>query len=367
MHRTRRVLMTADTVGGVWTYALELARALQPHGIEIELATMGAPLSADQRAEAAKLLHVTLHESEYRLEWMDDPWRDVDAAGEWLLALAARTEPNVIHLNGYAHAALPWQVPVLVAAHSCVLSWWKAVKGGAPSKRLAEYQRRVEAGLRNADLIVAPTGSMLDSLDAHYQSFTAGRVIPNGRDQRMFHFRKKEPFIFSAGRAWDEAKNLALLERIAPDLQWPIVLAGDEAEPGKPGWTQRSARHVGKLAPQEMANRLAAASIFASPARYEPFGLAILEAALSGCALVLSDIPSLRENWDGAAVFLRPDHPELWAETLNRLAADPVALEELGISAHERAQQFSTDAFALGYLDAYRELTGAASIGFATA
>ncbi len=32
------------------------------------------------------------------------------------------------------------------------------------------------------------------------------------------------------------------------------------------------------------------------PARYEPFGLSVLEAALSGCALVLGDIPSLRES-----------------------------------------------------------------------
>ena len=39
---TRRILMTADTIGGVWTYALEFARALGPHGIEVTLATMGA-------------------------------------------------------------------------------------------------------------------------------------------------------------------------------------------------------------------------------------------------------------------------------------------------------------------------------------
>ena len=35
-----RVLMTADTVGGVWTYALELAGALAPLGVDITLATM---------------------------------------------------------------------------------------------------------------------------------------------------------------------------------------------------------------------------------------------------------------------------------------------------------------------------------------
>ena len=40
----RHVLMTADTVGGVWTYAVELVRALAPHRVTVALATMGASL-----------------------------------------------------------------------------------------------------------------------------------------------------------------------------------------------------------------------------------------------------------------------------------------------------------------------------------
>jgi hypothetical protein len=39
----KKVLMTADTVGGVWTYALELAAGLGEHGVEVAIATMGAP------------------------------------------------------------------------------------------------------------------------------------------------------------------------------------------------------------------------------------------------------------------------------------------------------------------------------------
>ena len=49
------------------------------------------------------------------------------------------------------------------------------------------------------------------------------------------------------------------------------------------------------------------AAIYALPARYEPFGLSILEAALSGCALVIGDIPSLREIWADAALFVPSD------------------------------------------------------------
>ncbi|PYK09494.1 MAG: hypothetical protein DME65_11850 [Verrucomicrobia bacterium] len=73
----RRILMTVDPVGGVWTYALELVRALEPHGIEIALASMGGPLSREQHQEVASCKNVRLFQSGYRLEWMDDPWDDV--------------------------------------------------------------------------------------------------------------------------------------------------------------------------------------------------------------------------------------------------------------------------------------------------
>src|SRR5947199_10772941 len=83
----RHTLMTADTVGGVWTYALELAQALAPHGVEITLATMGPRANARQKEHADRIPNLTLVESDFKLEWMDEPWRDVAEAGEWLLDL----------------------------------------------------------------------------------------------------------------------------------------------------------------------------------------------------------------------------------------------------------------------------------------
>ena len=67
--------------------------------------------------------------AEFALEWMDEPWDDVARAGDWLLALEERDRPDVVHLNGYVHGAAALSRPCLVAAHSCVLSWWAAVHG----------------------------------------------------------------------------------------------------------------------------------------------------------------------------------------------------------------------------------------------
>src|SRR6059058_2367419 len=208
-----RVLMTADTVGGVWTYAIELIRALPD--VDFALATMGRPIR-----EVPALPNVTGFESNYALEWMDNPWCDVDRAGEWLREIAREFRPDLIHLNGYTHAALDWNLPVIVVAHSCVLSWWRAVKASDAPAAYGEYQRRVTAGLRAADLVVAPTAAMLHALGDHYPFGTPTRVIANAGDSLKFEPATKHSFIFAAGRMWDGAKNLPALDAIAPRVPW---------------------------------------------------------------------------------------------------------------------------------------------------
>ena len=151
-----RILTTADTIGGVWTYTIDLARALAPHGVQVSLATLGDPISASQRAELESIPDLQVFESRYRLEWMDDPWHDVSASGEWLLDLERRCRPDIVSLNGYAHAALPFRAPTMVVGHSCVLSWWDAVKGEAAPEQYSRYRREVARGLCAARLVVAP-------------------------------------------------------------------------------------------------------------------------------------------------------------------------------------------------------------------
>ncbi len=351
--------MTADTVGGVWTYALELARALEPRGTVVGLATMGAPLSADQRAEVEAAPNVTLFESAYRLEWMESPWDDVERAGEWLLDLEDRFAPDVVHLNGYAHGALPWRAPTLVVGHSCVLSWWRAVRGeSAPAADWAAYREAVASGLRAADYVAAPTGAMLAALREHYGPLPRARAVPNGRDPRRFRPAEKEPFVLSAGRLWDEAKNLAALARAAEGLPWPVCVAGEDCHPDGGGRTSAGSnvRTLGCLAPDALAGWMSRAAVYALPARYEPFGLSALEAALSGCALVLGDVESLREVWGDAALYVPPGDAGALAETLNRVIRERELRETLSVAARERATRYTPERMVEGYASIYRHL-----------
>lgn len=352
----RRILMTADTVGGVWTYALELTRALQPYGIEVAIATMGAPISPAQREEAAQVSNAELFKSEFRLEWMEDPWRDVKRAGNWLLHLENRLKPDIVHLNGYAHGQLPWRAPAVVVGHSCVFSWWRAVKGEDAPPDLETYRREVTRGLRRAGEVIAPTRAMLDALEEHYGPFAHGRVVPNCRDAALFTPNTKENFILTAGRLWDEAKNVLGLARVAPSLSWPVFVAGEENHPDGGAAQLPNVNLLGRLPSKVLYRWFERAGIYALPARYEPFGLSALEAGLASCALVLGDIPSLREVWGDAALFVPPGDTGALREALEALINDRAMRMSMAARARSRALDFSPESTAQGYLEAYSEL-----------
>lgn len=356
-----RVLMTADPVGGVWTFAMELCACLTGQGVSVALATLGAPLSRTQRAAAAAIPGLDLTESAFRLEWMAEPWEDLARAGSWLLRLEREHRPDIIHLNHLVHGDLPWRAPVIVTGHSCVLSWWRAVHGTKPPDEWTTYQRRVKRSLEAADCVTSPTHAMLSELRRHYGPLPRAAVVPNGRDPARFqHARRKEPLILSAGRLWDAAKNAAALAAVAPLIEWPVCIAGESVSPEglRAGITGGNLRLPGHLTPAELSDWYGRASIYALPARYEPFGLTALEAALSGCALLLGDIPSLREVWGDAAWYVRPDDRARLREGLSELILDAEARTELATRAARVAARLSPEGTAQGYLRLYRKLTG---------
>jgi glycogen synthase len=351
-----RVLMTADTVGGVWTYAVELSRAFRGAGIEVVLATMGRLATPEQRDEIAALPNVHLFESEFRLPWMDHPWDDVGRAGAWLLDLAQRLEPDVIHLNEPVYGALPWPRPTVAVAHSCVLSWWESVWHRTAPPQWDQYARAMREGLQAADQVVAPSTWMLTAVHRLY-GVRGGQVIPNGRDSQGLAPEPKAPLIFAAGRLWDEAKNLLALEQIAEGLSWPIYIAGDARHPSRSEPVEtKHCRLLGRLSTEDISSWLRRAGIYAFPAKYEPFGLSILEAALAGCALVLSDLPTLRERWDGAAIFVDPDEHAILHLALDALITDSGLRHTLAMRARRRALDLSPERMARAYLALYREL-----------
>jgi glycogen synthase len=344
--------MTTDAVGGVFSYAVSLTRELCRRGVDVVLACMGPEPKRDQRAEVESVAGLRLEHAPYSLEWMDEPWAEVDRAGEWLLGLAREFEPDIVHLNGYCHAALPWGVPTVVVAHSCVVSWWQAVLGTDLPERYRGYRERVTRGLDHASALVAPSASMLRSLREAYGYGGRASVIFNGISPSEYFRQPKQPFYLAAGRMWDRAKNMELIMNAAAKLPWPVRFVGESrvAEDGQ------QVRGEGRLARAELAQLMGKASVFLHPARYEPFGLAPLEAALSGAALVLSRLESLREIWGDAALYVSADDPEELARTATRLARDSILRHTLQGQAEARARELSSAAMADRYVELYEGL-----------
>jgi glycosyltransferase involved in cell wall biosynthesis len=355
--RRPRVLMTADAVGGVWRYSVDLARALRLRGVDTTLAVLGPAPSEAQRHEAA-CARIPLADVPGRLEWMDGAMDDAVQAGERLLGVASAIKPDLVHLNGYTHAPLAWKAPAIVVAHSCVRSWWRAVNGESAPPRYDRYSAAVRRGLQAAAAVVAPTHAMLRALRAEYDAPAAGEVIANGcvSPGRRSGAAGKQPLVLAAGRIWDAAKNMAALCRAAAGLTWPVCIAGETRSPDGIDGAVDHVRTLGHLSTNEMRRWYRRASIYALPARYEPFGLSVLEAARAGCALVLGDMPSLRENWDGVAVFVAPDDVEALRSSIQGLIDDTPRRHILARAAAERAAAFTIGRTADQYLRLYKRV-----------
>ncbi len=364
-----RILMTADAVGGVFTYVEQLLRSWQKE-VEVHLVFLGLPPSKAQRAQLTEL-NVTVHDiGAFKLEWMDDPWEDLRCSGERLLKLAERIRPDLVHLNQFTYGKLPFHAPCVVVGHSCVLSWHAQVRDAErepwqEQAQLHAYAEHVREGIAGADAVVAPTPSMLRWLNELYGPIENTRLIWNGRNPLSLP-QSKRPVILTAGRVWDEAKNIAALVRVAPELAWPTHVAGANRLAGAsrvapdstraPVAGSRAVEWLGPLSSSALAERLGHSAIFALPARYEPFGLAPLEAGLAGCALVLGDVPTLREVWAEAALYVSSDDDAELRAALTSLIESPTLLVSMQAKARARASHFTAEKMAAAYLRLYAEV-----------
>ncbi|MGK7869572.1 glycosyltransferase family 4 protein [Falsiroseomonas sp. E2-1-a20] len=349
----RRVLMTVDAVGGVWRYGIDLCRSLNGAGVEVLLACLGPPPRADQVAELADLPRTRLRLLDGPLDWMAPDAAALAGVPALLEEQAQREGCDLLHLNLPSQAAgLRTGLPLVVVSHSCVVTWWQAMRGTALPAEWAWQQALNAEGLARADVVLAPSASHAAALrDAYGLTRTIG-VAPNAAEPDPGpspHGR----FVFAAARWWDEGKNAALLDAAAAGMAWPVRAAGGCRGENGQHFVFRHAEALGSLSHGATRTLMRQAAIFASPSRYEPFGLAALEAAQAGAALVLADIPTYREIWSDAALLVDSANPDALAAAVNGLAQDPARREALTARCRARAGQFTAARQLLALLPAY--------------
>ncbi|HEY8592564.1 MAG TPA: glycosyltransferase family 4 protein [Sphingomicrobium sp.] len=349
-----RLLLVTDAVGGVWNYSLELARALKPLGIDTILAVMGPSPSADQRDAAAG---IKLIDTGLPLEWIESDPQAIGRAGEELARIAAREHADVVQTCSAAlNAEAPFGVPCVAVQHSCVATWWEAVRGTDLPEDFAWRTELVARGLRRAAAVVAPSRAFAAATQRTYDLEEPVIAVHNGRTARAVRALPQGEFVLTAGRLWDEGKDVATLDRAAARIAAPFQAAGSAQGPNGATIALADLTMLGHLSETRLNGLRAARPVFASAALYEPFGLSVLEAAQAGCALVLSDIPTHRELWDGVAMFVEPRDDRAFAETINSLLGETAQRNRMGEAACDRARQYTAEATARGMAAIYERV-----------
>jgi glycosyltransferase involved in cell wall biosynthesis len=362
-HAPRRILLVADCVGGVWQYSLELSAGLAAHGIEAVLAVAGPQPTSAQRAAAEQIPGLRLHSLAAALDWQVHDERDLSPLRAQLVALAGEAGVDLVHLNGAALGDLPVAQPVVVTQHSCLATWWQAMRPGEVLPQTWRWHRaRTAAGLAAAAAVIVPSAAFADRLRRIYGSQITLDVVHNGRTLRAPRVSpRRQMVVLTAGRLWDEAKNLHTLDAAAAGIRWPVLAAGPTRGPDRQEIRLKHVVALGTLDGATLDDRLWRAAVFASLAIYEPFGLAVLEAALAGCALVLSDTATFRELWDDAALFVPPGDPSAARDAVNGLIAEPELRLRLGARARACAGAYTQEACVRGTLAVYQRVLGQTS------
>jgi glycosyltransferase involved in cell wall biosynthesis len=286
------------------------------------------------------------------LDWTAEDADQLRATAAALAELAAKADAALVQLHAPSLAVACYRAPVITVVHSCVATWWAAVKQGPLPHDFTWRTALTHEGLERSDLVVAPSRAFAEAVQAGYRLQQPPAVVHNGRTAGQASERDGPCFAFTASRLWDEGKNLATFDAAAALSSTPFRAAGPLHGPNGATAHLRHAEPLGLLDEDTLAQTFAEQPVFVSAARYEPFGLAVLEAAQAGCPLVLSSLPTFRELWQDAAVFA--DTPEAIAAAVDHFASHPAERSRHGAAARLRSKRFTTQATARSMLDHYR-------------
>lgn len=363
---TMHVLVTSDTLNGVWTYTRELVSGLVKRGFRVTLVSFGdIPLTRDT-LWMEDLDGLDYRPTAFRLDWMEEGQQDFPDASAYLCSLVRELSPDLLHSNHPCYGDLPVSIPRVVVAHGDLITWWKAVHGREPSDSLwlRWYRQMIARGLAQASAVVTASQWMLKEIRSSYRLRSSGNVIHHGRNPILFNpYVSKEDSLLAVGRLLDPARQLNLLTE--QDHPLPLRIVGtDGREPWPPSISAdpASGRHAGvavKEVESESQLRLlySRAAIYVATSRYEPSGMNILEAALSRCALILNDIASLREIWADTAVYFQQNDAASLAEAVRRLSHDPQLRRSFANRAYLRAREcFNAERMVEGYAHLYSDL-----------
>lgn len=247
-----------------------------------------------------------------------------------------------------------------------------------PAARRRYLTAMTARSVRQAARVIAVSASTARDLTRHFDVPPERiAVTPLAADARfrpldadeLAAFRRRagieRPYLLSVGTREPRKNGATLIRafaRIAPEIVHDLVMVGpagwmggdlDRALAALPPTIRERVRLTGFVADADLPRWYAGAAAFAYPARYEGFGLPVLEAMACGAPVVTSDLSSLPEVSGDAALLVPPDDEAGLAAALLRLATDPALAADLGRRGLARAAEFSWERTAALTVAAY--------------
>jgi glycosyltransferase involved in cell wall biosynthesis len=290
-----------------------------------------------------------------------------------------RARIDLFHAPHYVVSPLT-SCPTVVTIHDCIHLRFPQY---LPNRAAHLYARAMmtQAARRARRILTVSHASKEDIL--RYLKVPASKieVIYNALDERLAtpptdeaitrvreRFQLRPSFILYAGNIKPHKNVDRLIEAFAilrrkrgDDLK--LLIIGDEISKypnlRRLVHTSQLHQHVRFLgfvpdATLAVLYRLAAAFVF--PSLYEGFGLPPLEAMASGTPVITSNVSSLPEVVDDAALLIDPMNPGAIAEAMRRVLEDPVLRADLIRRGCDRVKAFSWQRSVARVREVYREI-----------
>ncbi len=348
-------------VGGPATYARELVAALARAGGHDYVVFTDRP----DGFAGVECVHVPLASTWHQVTW--DHARLPD--------LLARHGVQLYHGT---KNVLPWRlsVPAVVTVHD--LAVYACPETFARAQRL-HFRLTTPRSVRRAARVIADSTHARDDLVARFGLDPArvpvvplavpasfGVAPPRGAVEAVrARYDLGHRVIACVGTVQPRKRVERVVESFvraeAAARGWRLAIAG-RLRPGyTPSWLGAlppGVRWLGPLDDADLRALYAAAEIAVSASEYEGFGLTVLEAMASGCAVIAPGLTSIPEVAGEGALLVARSDAALLADALVGLLDDAGARAAWSARARGRAAQFSWDATARGTRRVYEEVAG---------
>lgn len=355
MHITHVTLRYPPASGGVENYVAHIVEELRTAGDEVSVET-----TTLRTHHPATILEPLPADPPYVHRHATRTFRHLAYPIPQGLSAHLNTEsPHLIHAHGFWYA--PADIAARVARRRHIPFVFNPYYAPRTKPLWALYRTVVgKSTLAAADAVVVISPQEEAALRSDGLIPKRIELIPPGIDPAAFAIQRDTPFakrglagksvVLFAGRI-ARAKGLDLLLQAFPRVlqsvpEAHLAIAGEDF--GEQGSLLRRAKTLGisdaitwlgKLSREELLAAYQHAQVFASPSRYEAFGISVLEAQAAGCPVVATNttsLPFLVKDGETGLLF-RPEDEMHLASSLLRVLSDHAFAQRIAEHARTRA------------------------------